>query len=100
MKRYFESREEVVKLLESKGFKYYVPRKREYMNAWSDKNKSYYVEISENDKILYCSVVAIKNNNICAEHPFYDCNRAYNFYTKEEGELNYKERLELEEFLY
>ena len=100
MKKYIENRESVVELLESKGFKYYIPRKSEVLNKWSTKNKSYYIELSENDKLIYCSVVAIENNSICAEQLFYDCNRAYDFPTKEDGELTYKERLEFEELLY
>lgn len=100
MQRYFKDREKVIELLEQKGFKHYIPRLSEYMNGWHTKYKSYYIETNENDMIVFCSVVAIENDCIYAEHIFYDCDRPHDFYTKEEGELNYKERLEIEEFLY
>ena len=100
MIRYIESREETLEFLESKGFEYYVPRKNEKMNACQDKDKFYYIEMNENNKIEYCSLVVIENDTIIAQQPFYDCVRVHHFPKKEEGELNYRKMLELKEFLY
>lgn len=97
---YFKTRKETIDFLEAKGFEYYIPRKVEALGSWANDKKYYYVEVNKNDKIVYCSVVAIEKEMIFADHVFYDCDRVNKFYKKEAGEQNYKEGLELGELLY
>ena len=100
MKKYLKEREEAIKLLNLKGFKYYVPRKCEALEIWSENKVFYYIEVNDNTgKIEYCSTVAIENDCICREVAFYDCDKAYKSRTKEQGELRYKERLEYLELI-
>lgn len=97
----FKNREEIIEFLNGYGFKYYVPRLEEKMNKTPTKNKYYTVEVSQSNKIIFCSVEKdgeCRNGYTDDFIPFYDCNRAYDFYTKEAGEENYKEWLEIRQY--
>lgn len=85
-KHVFKNRNEVVEFLEGYNFKYYIPRLSEYGSV---NKREYYIEITENNKINYCSIRRIENDYITHEHPFYDCNHANNFKMADIGEEIY-----------
>ena len=89
-KHKFENREEAVNFLAQYNFKYYVPRLEE------DKADYYYIEITNNEKVYYCSTVQLSGGCIYKEWPFYDCHKAYNFPLEDVGEARYKEHLEMQ----
>lgn len=93
----FEKREEVIKFLNCFGFTRYIPRLKEPME---NKASDYYVEITDNNKVNYCSRRYIENGCIYDKKVFYDCNKAYNFPSANEGEEEYIKGIELEEVAY
>lgn len=91
----FNTREEVIGFLKEYNFKYYIPRLEEIMDACPSNLKMYYIEITDTNKVNYCSVSKKENNAYSVnEVPFYVCNRAYDFPNEEEGEEHYKYFLE------
>lgn len=103
MKRYeFKKRNEVVNFLGG-DFKYYIPRLAQVMENTKEKDKYFVIEISDSNKIDCCYIE--KNINARDGYTldcefFYDSKRAYDFYTKELGEENYTNWLEMNKYLF
>ena len=95
MKKYtFNTREEAVNFLDRYNFKYYIPRVTEYMSNIKDEFKSYYIELSDDNKVTGCYISSFTDGKEFKEN-FFDYKKVdefkYTAYDKNYREQKYKD---------